>query len=155
MSSRGKNKVQNPFAMKEMYLDYISDKIMESPYYITFQEFLDICGDYYKEMSRLIIYESKDIKLPFRLGHITIIKKKPKKMCASTLSTDWKETRRLGRWIYHINDHSSGFKFRFFWSKKTCYIVNQDIYRLVFTRANKRELAKVIKSGSTDYLEIA
>jgi hypothetical protein len=160
--TRGKNKIQDAYTMKDMYNDYISDKIEGTPYYITFKDYLNICGRYYKEISRLIIYESKTFKLPFRLGSLTVVKKKPKflslgiadgvQMC--TLSIDWKESKIYDKWIPHMNDHSGGFKFRFLWSKQQCFAVNGNFYRLVFSRTNKRELAKVIKSGNTDYLEI-
>lgn len=151
---RGPNKVQRCYNMKEMYLDYIKDKVPDTPYYISFQEYLDICEVYYKGMVNEIIYKSRTIKLPFRLGHLTVMKKKPKVLSDSTLSIDWKESRAYGKLIRHINDHSNGFKYRFFWSKKQSFVVNQSLYRLVFSRDNKRLLAKVIKSGEIDYLEV-
>jgi len=104
---RGKNKVQNPYTMKDMYLSYIEGVESSSPYYVTFQEYLDICGDYYKELSSQLIDKSRVIKLPFRLGHVYVGKKKPKVLSNATLSTDWKESKRLGRWIHHIDSLST------------------------------------------------
>lgn len=151
---RGPNKVQNCYGMKDMYLDYIKDKTYSDPYYITFEEYQDICGDYYKEVCNAVILESKFIKLPFRMGHLYVGKKKPKVLSSATLSTDWQESRRLHKRILNINDHTGGFKFRFIWTKNQSFIVNKELYRLVFSRTNKRDLAKAIKSGSHDYIEI-
>ncbi len=154
MKKRGPNKILNSYTLKELYLDYIKDIEPNSPYYITFKEYGDITGEFYKELSRLLIYESKTIKLPFRLGSLTVIKKKPKTFSPATLNIDWQESKRYHKWIHHINDHTGGFKYRFLWSKKDCRVVNQDLYRMVFSRTNKRELAKAIKSGNHDYLEV-
>jgi hypothetical protein len=152
--SRSKNKIQNCLNMKDIYNDYIKDKDYNSVYYVTFQDFLDITKEYYKEIARQLIYDCTVVKLPFRLGHLYVGKKKPKVLSASTLSPDWEATRKYGKMIRHINDHSGGFKFRYIWAKKQCFVVNQDIYRLVFSRDNKRTLAKAIKSGNYDYSEI-
>ena len=161
---RGPNKIQNPYTLKDIYLDYIKDKEYGSPYYLSFKEYHDICEDYYKWIVSQIIDKSKIIKLPFRLGHLYVGKKKPAMLSGATLPYDkhpmnslginWKETKRLGKWVHHINDHTGGYKFRFLWSKIECFVVNREFYRLVLTRTNKRYLAKVIKSGNNDYLEI-
>jgi len=148
------NKIQHPYNMSDIYLDYISNIDIDSPYYIRSDEFYKICNEYFKAISKAIIYESKTYILPFRLGHVTVTKKRPKNFNSTTLSIDWAESKRLHKWIRYINDHTGGFKFRFTWTKKSCMVVNKEYYRLVFSRTNKRLLAKVIKSNTTDYLEV-
>ncbi len=159
---RGKNKYQNCWTIKNMYEDYINDKEYGSPYYVSFKEYYDICEDYHKWLVDQMVLESKTIKLPHRLGYVYILKRKPailmgsqhlKEYPMNSLSIDWKESKRLGKWIHHINDHTGGYKYRFFWSKKACLVVNRELYRLVFSRTNKRNLAKAIKSGDHDYME--
>lgn len=160
---RGPNKIVGYYSKKDMYTDYIKDKERNSPYWVTIEEYNSICALYYKAIMGKVILESKVIKLPFRMGNIQVGKRKPAMLSGArtslefpmnALSIDWKESKRLGKWVRHINDHTSGFKYRFFWSKRTCMVVNKEFYRLVFTRANKRLLAKVIKSGNVDYLEL-
>lgn len=153
MKKRGPNKIVSPYNMRDIYNDYIKDKDKESPYYVSFQQFLEITGVYYKELSRELIYESRTINLPFRMGTVTVMKKRPRIFNSSNLSIDWKETKEFGKYIHHINDHTGGYKFRFFWNKQKCMMVNRELYRMVFSRTNKRSLAKEIKSGR-DYLEI-
>ena len=149
-----KNRIQHPYTIKDIYLDYIKDKEMDSPYYLRSDEFYKICNYYFEALSKALIYDSKTYVLPFRLGHFTIVKKRPKNFNPNTLSIDWVESKRLGKWIRHINDHTGGFKYRFHWTKKACMVVNKEYYRLVMSRTNKRLLAKVIKSGEVDYLEL-
>jgi len=161
---RGKNKVTNCYTLRQMYEEYISDKTPGNPYYVSFKEYYNICADYYKWIVSQIIDKSKVITLPFRLGNLYVGKKKPailkgsqniqRKIPLHSTSIDWKESKKLGKWVHHINDHTGGYKYRFFWSKIDCRVVNKEFYRLVFTRSNKRYLAKVIKSGERDYLEI-
>lgn len=160
---RGPNVVQHPYLLRDMYVDYIKDKERNSPYWVSLEDYQNICGIYYKELMSKMIMESKVIKLPFRMGNIHVGKRKPAILSGAktpleypmnALGIDWKESKRLGKWVRYINDHTDGFKYRFFWSKKTCMVVNREFYRLVFSRANKRLLASVIKSGVTDYLEL-
>jgi hypothetical protein len=161
---RGPNKIQNSYTLKTIYNEYIQDKTLGNPYYISFEEYRNICKDYYKQIISEIIDNSRNIKLPFRMGYIYVGKKKPailkgsqntpRKYPLNTTGIDWKETKRLGKWVHHINDHTGGFKYRFIWSKIECMIVNREFYRLVLSRSNKRYLAKVIKSGNRDYVEI-
>ena len=51
------------------------------------------------------------------------------------------------------NDHTNGFKYRFFWSKQDCIIPNRIKYMFVASRENKRDLAKLIFSKQCDYIE--
>jgi hypothetical protein len=148
-----KNKIQNCYGMKDMYNAYIQSIDIDSPYYVTSDEYYRMCGDYYKGLIRKIMFDGYTIKLPFRLGHLSIMKKRPRRMLRG-ITIDWAETKKYGKWIRYINDHTAGFRFRFFWSKKQCMVVNREMYNLRFTRGNKRMLAKLIKTGNVDFLEI-
>jgi len=71
--------------------------------------------------------------MPFRLGTIYIVKYKPKNLNSRSLSIDFHQTKLLGKTIYHLNDHSDGYKYRLFWSRiKKSYFVHQ--YSLSFVR---------------------
>jgi len=139
--------------MKDIYNDYIKDKLYGDPYYISFDTFRNLSKEYTEYMMDRIIYHADTIKLPFRLGFLSVYKRKPKTLCSTTLSIDWEESRRYHKVIRHSNDHTGGFKYRFFWSKIKCMMVNKDFYKVIFSRTNKRLLAKAIKSGNYDYLE--
>jgi hypothetical protein len=148
--SRGKNNIQLPYTFKDMYSDYISDIDKESPYYVTYKEYVDICSLFYKAISKAIIEEGIKFKLPFALGEVYVIKTKTK--CNNKMPIDWVLTVKEGKRIYNFNEHTAGFGYKFFWTKPY-KVVNKFTYRLVFTRLNKRSLAKAIKQQKKDYFE--
>jgi hypothetical protein len=148
--SRGKNTVQDPYTFADMYLDYISDKEVDSPYYVTYKEYVSICSEFYKLISKAIIDDGVKFKLPFALGEVYIIKRKIR--CTSRMPIDWALTVKEGRRVYNFNEHTAGFGYKFFWTKPY-KVVNKFMYRLVFTRENKRHLAKAIKQHRIDYFE--
>lgn len=148
--SRGKNVIQNPYTFKDMYEEYISDKDEDSPYYVTYKEYVDICSLFYKTISKLIIDESIHFKLPFAMGEIYVIKRKIK--ADNKMPIDWVLSVKEGKRIYNFNEHTAGFGYKFFWTKPY-HIKNKFLYRLIFTRSNKRGLAKAIKQQHKDYFE--
>ncbi len=152
MKPRGLGKVRESYTMKDMYKDYIKDIEKGSPYYVTFKEYSTIAGVYYKELSRQLIIESRTVGLPYGMGAVGVSKSKPKILCNATLAIDWEMSKKYHKHIRFINDHSGGYKFRFMWYKRHCSAICKDLYRLVFSRTNKRELAKEIKSGR-DYFQ--
>lgn len=152
--SRGKNKIQNPYCEVEMYKDYIKDKDEESPYYISKQEYKDICASFYKVRMELLREQGGVFKMPYRIGELEIVKKKIDITNKKTLPLDWPETQKLGKHVYLLNEHSRGFRYSFHWNKKAFALKNKYLYRLVITRTNTRKLAKMIKSGEYDYFEL-
>lgn len=150
---RRKNKIQNPYNRRNMYDHYLSIIDTSSDYFVDAETYNKITSQYYKAVMDKVIYESKTIKLPFRLGHIYIEKKKPTYLNHRSMGIDWVESKKLGKWVVFSNDHCGGYKYQFHWSKMFCRVVNREFYRFIASRANKRALAKVIKTNSNDYLE--
>lgn len=150
---RSKNRIQNPYKLKDMYELYIQEVDEDSPYYVSWQDYKSICNDMFKEMSRRILEEAAEIQLPFRLGSVYIVKKLPKTWTTKSLRVDFCSTMKYGKTIYHLNDHSNGFKFRFKWNKSKALVKNKSFYVFKATRGNNRELASLIKSGKMDYFE--
>jgi len=148
--SRGKNNIQLPYTFKDIYKDYISSIDINSQYYVTYKEYVDICSLFYKLISKKIIDEGIKFKLPFSLGDVYVLKTKTK--YNSKMPIDWLLTVKEGKRIYNFNEHTAGFSYKFFWTKPY-RVVNKFTYRLVFTRQNKRYLAKVIKQKKRDYFE--
>ena len=149
--SRGFNKTQNPYTFVDIYKEYIKDIKEESLYYVTYNEFVEINSDFYKQIIDYIIDKSGTFKLPYGLGKINVLKEKID--LSKKLNVDWFLTQKYGETIYHLNEHSSGYKYTFHWSKRRSTLKNKYFYKLIFTRANKRRLAKTIKSKKRDYFE--
>ena len=148
---RGKNKVPSAYTFKDMYKEYIKDK--EGPYAIPYSDFVDICEEFYKGISEYILDGGMYI-LPYKLGTLSVIKKKPAKMSKIATPVNWVETNKLGKQVLETNDHSNYYRFQFKWTKlQASYVKNINMYQLIFTRANKRKLASIIKSGEYSYFE--
>ncbi len=110
-----------------------------------------------QEMCRIIldaILNSSDgFKMPFGLGFIQVGKYLPKALNDKSLSVDYKASREYDKRIYHLNEHSNGYKYRLYWSKIPRTFPDRYKYQLCFVRQNKRRLAQLI-FNKQDYLDI-
>jgi hypothetical protein len=148
---RTKNKIQNCYNLKDMYEDYVKEVDEDSPYHITYQQYCGICENFYKGVMDKILNQAAEFKMPYNLGRIYVDKKKVRIGNKKKLGIDWDLTNKHGKVIYHLNEHSRGYKYGFMWEKKTYRTKNKNFYRFIPTRTNKRRLAKLIKSGNYDY----
>lgn len=110
-----------------------------------------------QEMCRIIlnaVLDSSDgFKMPFGLGFIQVGKYLPKALNDKSLSVDYKASREYDKRIYHLNEHSNGYKYRLYWSKIPRTFPDRYKYQLCFVRQNKRRLAQLI-FNKQDYLDI-
>lgn len=136
------------------YYEYYINSIDSSLYYVEKTVYKAIILDFFKEIQRLLLVEAKSVKLPARLGRIQIIKKRPKSWLTSSKPIDFKLSRELGMLVYHLNEHSDGFKYRLHWDKKESNMKNKTRYQMIMCRDNKRGLAKLIKTRQQDYIEL-
>ena len=100
-----------------------------------------------------VLERSEGFKMPYGLGFIQVGKYLPKQLTPKSLSIDYKATREYGKKIYHLNEHSDGYKYRLYWSKIPQTFPDRYKYQLSFVRQNKRRLAKLI-FDKKDYLDI-
>ena len=109
------------------------------------------------EMCKIILEHvlnaSKGFKMPFGLGFIQIGKYKPKTFTEQSLSVDYKASKEYNKKIYHLNEHSNGYKYRLYWSKIPRTFPDRYKYQLQLVRQNKRKLAQLI-FNKQDYLDI-
>lgn len=118
--------------------------------YVAYKRILDEMGII---ILKHILNGSDGFKMPYGLGYIQIGKYKPKTYTDKSLSVDYKASKEIGKRIYHLNEHSDGYKFRLYWSKIPQTFPDRYKYQLRLVRANKRKLAKLIFNG-TDYINI-
>lgn len=150
---KSKNKVVNPYTFVEMYKFYLKDVDNNPVYKVEYKEYVDIVGDYLKLIMKHLFENSGVFDMGFRLGKCSIVKRNYKFEDINKETVDWKLTNEIGKKIIHLNEHSRGQRYGFYWNKQHRFLNNIKLYRLVFTRANKRLLAKLIKSGKYDYCE--
>lgn len=100
-----------------------------------------------------VLNASEGFKMPFGLGFIQIVKYRPKQFNSDSLSVDYKASKEYDKKIYHLNEHSDGYKFRLYWSKLPRTFPDRYKYQLCLVRQNKRKLAQLI-FNKNDYINI-
>ena len=144
------NYKRKSYTITDYYLSY-KEYIEEGTQYdVSYTTFRNIVSDYFKYIRDEVMLNSKEVKLPCRMGTLQIVKHQPKEYTGKSLRWDWKSTKELGKPVYYLNEHSGFFKYRFFWSKQDCIRIK---YMFVASRENKRDLAKIIFTGQCDYVE--
>ena len=106
-----------------------------------------------KVILKHILNASEGFKMPYGLGFIQIGKYRPKHLTEQSLSVDYRASKLYNKRIYHLNEHSDGYKYRLYWSKIPQTFPDRYKYELSFVRQNKRKLAKLIFNNQ-DYINI-
>lgn len=144
----------------------MAHKMMKNKHSCTFRDMyktmpIDIDYSLYKrildEMCRIILEyvleRSEGFKMPFGLGIIQVCKYRPKTLSEKSLSVDYKASNEYNKRIYHLNEHSDGYKYRLYWSKIPKTFPDRYKYQLSLVRSNKRKLAQLI-FNKHDYINI-
>lgn len=172
--SRGKNKIHPDYGITDIYNYYIENS--DNP--LDEATFKHLWKKLAKIIVRLIIYRNLDFAIPARMGTLSVRKTKTpfkvlengtvdkSQLCINYKAswTKWlkeypdltkEEISKLSdkKYIYHLNEHTDGYKVRWRWDKFTCTVKNQNIYSLTMTRDNKKELSKAFSEFKTDYYE--
>lgn len=134
----------------DMYKQYIKDNKGVDVPYVRFKRIIE---EFNKQIVESILERSEGFKMPYGLGYIQIVKYKPKTMTDKSLSVDYKLTKEYGKKIYHLNEHSDGYKYRLYWSRIPKTFPDRYKYQLSLVRANKRYLAQLIFQKH-DYINI-
>lgn len=136
--------------MHDLYKYYKSqDTVFKADYKL----FRAIIIDFGTLVSKALLEQSKQLIMPYRLGIMQVVKYRPKTYTHKSLSVDFLMTKKLGKVVYHLNEHSNGFKVRLYWQKAHKF-ENYKKYAFIMTRANKRMLAFLFKNKITDYPEL-
>jgi hypothetical protein len=129
---------------------------------ITFKKYVSnikICNWMYIEYA---LRTGEKVQLPYGFGQIAVNKrllKRYKEHNGKTyvnLRVDWASTKKYGKKIYHTNEHTDGFNFKWIWFNKPCKIHLAEIYTFKACRYASRAIAKYLKKNSGNmelYLE--
>ena len=120
---------------------------------VDYRLFKRILDEFNKIVLDKLLNASEGFKMPYGLGYIQIVKYKPKSFTPKSLSIDYKASAEYGKRIYHLNEHSDGYKFRLYWSRLPQTFPDRYRYQLSLVRANKRKLAQLIFNNQ-DYINI-
>lgn len=147
---RGKRKLLADHTLIGAYEKYKEMSIPEL--LVDFKTYKNICKEFNTAVMEDIIKENVPFKMPGRLGTLRICKTKMNYSDKNKLKVDWKTSREAGKVVYHLNDHTNGYRFRFWWEKKGP-IQNLAFYSFTPTREYKRLLSSVLKdkNNNIDY----
>lgn len=120
---------------------------------IIYSTFKAVLMEFNRIVKEEILERSGAFKMPHGLGLLCIGKYKPKHYNSKGLSIDFKASKELGKKVYHLNEHSNGYKYRLFWSKPHPNPFPMYEYQAKLTRDNKRLLAQLIFNNQ-DYIDV-
>lgn len=101
------------------------------------QTYIKLIKEVLWELSRSIIQERVTIRMPYRLGPLSIRKRK-NNPDYNKQRIDFKHYNETGKIIYHTNKHSDGYHFFWDWDLKSNYahFTNKKLYEFEVTRGN-------------------
>ncbi len=166
---RVKKKVKADYGTADIYKFYL--KHTKKP--VDKKTFGQVLKEYNTEILRLIIFDGLDYTLGARLGALRIrkfdnsLRLNKDGEIANKLKPDWGRTRAKWAELYpgksaeeiklipnkpvikHLNEHSDGYVFKWYWDKVTSNVVNQSVYKFEPVRQMKRLAAKSWKEIPT------
>ena len=150
-------------------------------YHVDKKTFNAILEDFNNALIRgKMIEKGIAIRIPF-FGELVFGKYKPKvwyddkgRLRKDRLPVDWEKTYKLWREqypgltdkelegikgkkaVYNLNAHTDGYRFKLYWFRGRCHVVNNSAYRFTLMRKHQRYLAKLAKEpeNGIDFREI-
>ena len=139
--------------MKSKKSTTFRDMYRKMPVEVDYSLYKRILDEMCKVILEHVLERSEGFKMPYGLGFIQVGKYKPKALTPESLSVDYKTSKEYDKHIYHLNEHSNGYKYRLYWSKIPRTFPDRYKYQLNFVRQNKRRLAQLI-FNKHDYIDI-
>jgi hypothetical protein len=143
-------------ASRESYQSFCKDHPQIKMSFELFKQIIYTINEVYASF----VLEGEKIKLPQGFGSIAINKKKQvkkivvkgkEKMC---LAIDWNESRKQGKKIYHLNAHTDGYRYKWFWFKAEAFLPDIYLWGFNATRIGSRTLAKYLKMENSPYVHL-
>jgi len=94
------------------------------------------------------------VKFPWGLGEFVISKKKAKRFKIApdgkeyvNLAVDWQKTKKAGKYIYHLNHHTNGFRFKWKWFCYTARFKSHKLWVFKPSRVSSRLITHYISQS--------
>lgn len=129
------------------------DMYKTMPVEVSYSLYNRVLDEMCKVILEHVLNASEGFKMPFGLGFIQVVKYKPQQLNSKSLSVDYNASKEYGKTVYHLNEHSDGYKYRLYWSKLPRTFPDRYKYQLCLVRQNKRKLAQLI-FNKNDYINI-
>jgi len=141
VSSKRKELYKLTYTIYDFYGDYPDKNI-------TKQKYIEILKDFYSLLVQKVIVDRKRVTLPYGLSTHRIKKLKASKNLKPRI--DFNKSKIYGTRVYHMNTHSLGFYFKWFWEKNKSPLRNKKLYAFEATKKNNLALAKEIFKCNKD-----
>lgn len=152
---RGKGKIGPTLGLRDSYKDFKKNEDLGPIFseHVDYKVYRKINEEYNKRIVKDILLNVGEYELPHRLGSIRIQKKKMR-LEVGSMKVDWKASRKIGKRVYHLNDHRDNYRYKWYWKKSNAIVKNKKLYSFTASRENKRELARLLKTNNMiDYFE--
>ncbi len=144
---------------KENYLRFLREnKISQTE--LSFDKYkknLDVCNWMYVEYA---LSTGQKVQLPYGFGTLAINKKMLKRFKTHkgkeyiNLRPDWQKTKQNGKMVYHTNEHTDGYNFRWIWFSEDAKLHLNDLYVFRPGRYASRAITKYINKPNSPYKEM-
>jgi len=100
------------------------------------------------------------VTLPFGFGSLAVVKKKIKTYKEYkgkqyvNLRIDWAKTKEVGKRVYHTNEHTDGYNYRWRWSPKDAKFHLSNLYTFKPQRYASRSINKYIKKPNSQFKDL-
>ena len=159
---RGKGKNNIDYGIADAYEAF---KFMNPKSTVDYKTYKNVCTAFNKFLMLEVVCRGSDVNIG-RLGSISVRKYKaqPKigrdgSLLVGGVPIDWKATKEYWdrnpkakaekKLIRTLNEHTNGYRYRFFWDKLCCSVRNNRSYSFLPLRKYSRMLADVLKDENT------
>lgn len=130
-------------------------------YNISYKEYVSILKYYNLQIANHVLDTGQKIKLPWGIGELCINKYKRKVYKIDSkgekvynYKIDFQKSKELGKKVYHLNLHTDGYQYHWFWSTTTSKIKYARIWSLTMAREHSRELVRRLKLPTSQYKDL-
>jgi hypothetical protein len=153
MSQRKKEYRTNSKENYEIFLKLHKIKKSQLPF-SKYKEILDTCNWMFIEYA---LRTGMKVTLPFGFGPLAVNKKMLKRFKEFegkkyiNLRIDWAKTKKAGKRVYHTNEHTDGFNYKWVWFPNEARFYLSDAYVFNPGRYSSRAISKYLKKPQSEF----
>jgi nucleoid DNA-binding protein len=146
----GRPRVDYRTTSKATYLKFLQ---VHPTIKITYKKWCEVIRTFNESFRDYVLETGDRCKLPFGFGDVSISKKMTKRFRMVegeekiALPIDWKRTKEKGKRVYIFNDHTDGYRFRWYWFKDNLRLKGAKYLVFKPSRITSRKLAEYLKKN--------
>ena len=113
---------------------------------LNFKQYNSVIQQYLKWMADILLDTGEVILCG--LGKVSIIGRERN---FKKLAVDFVQTKKMGKTIYHLNEHTDGVHYSFRWYRGKVRVRYKFCYKLKITKPNRRRLYNLITKYGKEY----